>query len=591
MSAALEQSAASAWLAIQCRMIPGISRAAVRLVDGDSGTTVFWPEDATATRRFDAALTQCLSGGAPVVSSDDPEPGASGPRPLIVGCPIRQGDKTAGAVALAIDAANASHEPRALVQWLTWGIAWLEHLHRQESTAAVMRLSAVVDAASAGLEHGSCEAAAGAAATQLSRALGCDRVSIGLMHRDRLRRVAMSDTAIIDRRARLARDIENAMDEAVGHGRPTAHPASDGAQAWTADRHARLADRHGDAAVLTVPLCDDGHIAGAICLQRRDGEPFAPAAVEMIETAALLLGPVLVLKQREARGFAPRLADGLRDGLGRLVGPTRPWLKAGVIAAAALVAWLSFATGVHRVSAEAMLEGAVQRALVAPIDSYVAETSASAGDLVAAGDVVATLESDDLALERRRWQSEVDELVREHRRAVASLDRSAASILEAQIGKARARVALIDAQLERTRITAPIDGVIVKGDLSRSLGAPVQRGQVLFEVAPMGRYQVVLHVPEASIANVEPGQRGTMALAAVPGQRFGFTVDQVIGVAGVRDGENVFRVEARLDESDDTLRPGMHGVGKIEVAERRLLWIWGHELSDSLGLWAWKHLP
>ena len=32
---------------------------------------------------------------------------------------------------------------------------------------------------------------------------------------------------------------------------------------------------------------------------------------------------------------------------------------------------------------------------------------------------------------------------------------------------------------------APIPGVIVSGDLSQAIGAPVERGQVLFELAPL----------------------------------------------------------------------------------------------------------
>ena len=57
-----------------------------------------------------------------------------------------------------------------------------------------------------------------------------------------------------------------------------------------------------------------------------------------------------------------------------------------------------------------------------------------------------------------------------------------------------AQLELIDAQLARMRLTAPFSGVVVSGDLSQSLGSPVEHGQVLFEVAPLDAYRVILEV-------------------------------------------------------------------------------------------------
>ena len=61
-------------------------------------------------------------------------------------------------------------------------------------------------------------------------------------------------------------------------------------------------------------------------------------------------------------------------------------------------------------------------------------------------------------------------------------------------------------------MTAPFDGIIVSGDLSQSLGSPVERGQVLFEVAPLDGYRIVLRVDERDIPYVALGQRGELAV-------------------------------------------------------------------------------
>jgi hypothetical protein len=48
-------------------------------------------------------------------------------------------------------------------------------------------------------------------------------------------------------------------------------------------------------------------------------------------------------------------------------------------------------------------------------------------------------------------------------------------------------------------------------------------------------------------------------------------------------------VEARLDQPHARLQPGMEGVGKIAIDERRLVWIWLRTLIDwgRLAFWSW----
>src|SRR5678816_4391221 len=95
-------------------------------------------------------------------------------------------------------------------------------------------------------------------------------------------------------------------------------------------------------------------------------------------------------------------------------------------------------------------------------------------------------------------------------------------------------------------MVAPFDGVIVSGDLSQRLGAPVERGQVLFEVAPLDDFRIALQVDEHDFAQVLPGQRGEMVVASMPYQSFAFTVTKITAVNNAKDGANRFRGEARL---------------------------------------------
>jgi len=140
-------------------------------------------------------------------------------------------------------------------------------------------------------------------------------------------------------------------------------------------------------------------------------------------------------------------------------------------------------------------------------------------------------------------------------------------------------------------VVAPFDGVVVSGDLTQSLGAPVERGTVLYEVAPMSAFRVILKVDERDMADVAVGQRGNILLSAFPHAPIAFQVEKVTPVSTPKEGKNFFRVEAKFDRNDTRLRPGMEGVGKIDIEQRRYAWIWTHQAIDSMRLMVWKWLP
>ena len=64
---------------------------------------------------------------------------------------------------------------------------------------------------------------------------------------------------------------------------------------------------------------------------------------------------------------------------------------------------------------------------------------------------------------------------------------------------------------------------MARGDLSQSLGSPVERGEVLFEVAPLDDYRIIVEIDERDISMVSAGQLGTLTLAALPGESFELT--------------------------------------------------------------------
>jgi multidrug efflux pump subunit AcrA (membrane-fusion protein) len=132
-------------------------------------------------------------------------------------------------------------------------------------------------------------------------------------------------------------------------------------------------------------------------------------------------------------------------------------------------------------------------------------------------------------------------------------------------------------------------GIIVSGDLSQQLGSPVQKGQLLFEVAPLHDYRVVLQVEERDIDLLSVGQSGRLMLTALAGQEIPLKITQISPVTEVVEGSNRFRVEASLEAGEEMLRPGMKGIARLDTGEDRIVWVWLRGLVEwsRLTLWKW----
>jgi RND family efflux transporter MFP subunit len=286
-----------------------------------------------------------------------------------------------------------------------------------------------------------------------------------------------------------------------------------------------------------------------------------------------------------------KAAESAHKLLTKLIGPRHLVMKLVTAATIAVIGFFILAEGDYRVTADATLEGSVQRAVVAPIDGFIATSDIRAGDIVRQGQIMGALDDKDLKLEQLKWASEKAQYAREYRSALADHDRAQVTILSARTDQADAQLKLVEEQLARMQIVAPFDGVVVKGDLSQSLGSPVERGDILFEVAPLEAYRLVLRVNENDIPETQVGQQGKLRLSGMPGESLPFAVEKITPVSEAEDGSNFFRVEARLDETPVQLRPGMEGIGKIDIGERKLIWIWTHKLIDWLQLQVWSWWP
>jgi len=436
------------------------------------------------------------------------------------------------------------------------------------------------------LSHTAFADAAAAFARDLAARLRFDRVAIGVAARQRVEIAAISDASRAESplAARLAAAMAESLDQRASivwpEPRAGAHP-----RITLAQRQLLAPSTSGGAA--TVPLMAGNAPVGLLTVVRHGAAIGAPE-VEALEHLACLAGPVFELMRRNERALRERALDALARlvPLGRRRFALRRYAPiAAVLAVSALALWpVDFRIGGH-----ARLEGAVQRVLVAPADGFLRHVHVRPGDAVVAGQTLVEFAEQDLLVERQRWQSQMAQHETAHAAANARADRAQLVISHARAAEAEAQLALVEMKLERARLEAPFDGIVIRGDLSQSLGAPMQEGAELMTIAPRDRFRVIVEVDERDIAAVRVGQGGSLALSALPWDTLPLRVTRISPMASALEGRNAFEVEAALLEQPADLRPGLQGSARIVAGRHNVLWSWSRRLVDAarLAVWEW----
>jgi len=447
-----------------------------------------------------------------------------------------------------------------------------------DAAGVVLRAQAAV------LSHIGLENSATALAVELAQALRCARVSVGILQGRLVTIAGTSRGGEVNPRFDAAVAVGAAMHEAIDQCAPVCFPilAGDTYPKITM-AHQSLARLTGDS-ICSVPARGAVLVVGAITLERTSGS-FTAAEISLCEDIASFSGPVLELKQQLQLSWWRRAAGALQARAKAFGKPGFALTFGALVVALTVIAVLPFN---YRVSAPARLEGSVQRVIVAATDGFLQQANVRAGDSVREGQVLAELATQDLQLESRRRESELSQHENAYRAAQARNDRAQMVISQSRAGEAQAMLTLAEGQIERARIQSPFDGIVIKGDLTQTLGAPVQRGEVLLTIAPNNSFRLIIEVNESDIAAIVPGQKGELALAAVPERALMFTTRRVVPFAASSDSRNYFEVEAAMEPQGASLRPGLSGVARIDAGQRTLWWMATHRLFNWLRLMFWS---
>ncbi len=425
---------------------------------------------------------------------------------------------------------------------------------------------------------------------ELTSQWNCERVSLGLIKGRYIRLKATSHCEHFSRKMELVQDIESAMEECFDQDTEIVYPAAAEAM-YISKTSAHLAQRHGPSAILSVPLRLNDEVQAVVTLERPLAQRFDDPSVEGICLACSLSSSRLLNLWRHDRWFGARWWDGIQRGFGFVLGAQHIGAKLLCLLIVAFLVCAVVIKGQYRTKSSCLLEATVQQSVCAPFDGYIKSVYKEAGDeITAQNNALAELDTAELRLQLAAAKAEHAGYLKQRDASERDIQMAQAQIAQADADKVRAQIELLDYQIRQARLVSPIIGTVVAGDLKRQVGAPVKKGDVLFEVTPLATLRAQVLVSEDQILDISTGQEGELATVSYPDRHIPFEVELISPMAEVENNRNVFKVRVRLLETYEQhawMRPGMEGVAKITVGKRRYAWIWTRKLINWIRMKLW----
>lgn len=407
---------------------------------------------------------------------------------------------------------------------------------------------------------------------ELQGYLNCRRVVLGLRTggKGKCRIATMSGVARFDRRSQPVQSIEAALDEAIVRDQVTEWPATEAGIQHGALAHKAVCSAEDTNGAISVPLrTTDGEAVGAlIVLDKADNA--TQNVKRFLQAAGPSLATSLGVMQRLEGG---RLAKCLRTAV--RVGAS--W-KGKIALAVAVVLLAAMAIPLpYKVGCDCQIEPVIRRFVAAPFEGTLEKSLVKPGDVVRQGDVLARMDGREIRWERASVEADRDQAIKRRDAAQATHKYAEAQIAKLEMERLDLQLQLLDHRAQNLEIRSPVDGVVASGDLDRAEGAPLTIGQSLFEIAPLEKMIVEVAVEDDEISNVKVGQAVEVRLDAFPSETYEAVVSKVHPRSEIRDEQNVFIAEVKLDNAAGILQPGMKGRAKVVTPDRPLGWIIFHK--------------
>ena len=162
-------------------------------------------------------------------------------------------------------------------------------------------------------------------------------------------------------------------------------------------------------------------------------------------------------------------------------------------------------------------------------------------------------------------QAELDTATSTNDGNAAALASAKAQVLQAQADRDQASI-----NLAFTKITSPIDGVVISRsiDVGQTVAAAFQAPTLFVIANDLTKMQILANVDEADVGKVREGEAAKFTVDAYPGEQFSGTIRQLRQAATTTNNVVTYAAVIDADNPARKLRPGMTASVTI-VAENK----------------------
>ncbi len=161
----------------------------------------------------------------------------------------------------------------------------------------------------------------------------------------------------------------------------------------------------------------------------------------------------------------------------------------------------------------------------------------------------------------------------------------------AEVAKLEEKLKILEQQLQHLRVRSSIEGVVSTPYLRNRTGEYLKKGDFFCEIVNPDLMIIEMPVPEKEIADVRVGQPITLKVRGFSHRSFEGKVASISPVAIESGMERRVLVQSVLSNSDQTLKAGMTGVGKILCGKRMIAYLVTRRATRWLRTEFWEYLP
>lgn len=321
-----------------------------------------------------------------------------------------------------------------------------------------------------------------------------------------------------------------------------------------------------------VPLKDDQGIMGVFCLVR----PGKLMTIDEQELFRILTNQATVaIRNAELYHQVPFIGflEPLLEKRRRLWAMGRKRWQRIAIVTVSLLAVSLLIRPVHHTGGSAKLLPGIRLALRAPITGIIDTVYVSEGATVGPDRPVARIRSLETEFRYNEVEGALDTARRNEANARARGDHYAAELATGERRTLQQEQLLLNRELEAAVLKPAFRSVVLTPHLKEKTGARIMSGQIFCEVGTLDELRVEIALPERDWHLVELGQSVRLKFYTFADRTFTADVEALSPTARVTgEGDRVLVVTTRLESPATGLRPGMTGIGKVNLGRRSLLW-------------------